>query len=254
MLPSILIWSTTRYCLHCSSFVCPWARAPGKSWLQALIVAAYMAVSFRLCAVAYTSPSLLCHGLRSPYRQAKHSHFHNRFAFSVPRRRICTYQGWSLWKNPQSSTFILPYHPRMLTSTASDVSASGSSTQLDALMHREPDWVETLIGGERYSLVPMPDRMKATTLFVGNLCEFVRDADLSNLFSQVSSLMTVPSCVVRKVDTQSMGYGFVSFPSVKEKEVSPYLFLLAITYFFKKQCINSFCLILIGRHPSISQF
>jgi RNA recognition motif-containing protein len=73
--------------------------------------------------------------------------------------------------------------------------------------------------------VPMPDRMKATTLFVGNLCEFVRDTDLSSLFSQVSSLVTVPSCVVRKVDTQSMGYGFVSFPNVKEKEVGSYWFM-----------------------------
>jgi RNA recognition motif. (a.k.a. RRM, RBD, or RNP domain) len=85
--------------------------------------------------------------------------------------------------------------------------------------HRDADLVEMMIGGERYSLVAMPDRMKPTTLFVGNLCEFVNDKDLSSHFSQVSSLATVPSCVVRKVNTQSMGYGFVSFPSVQEKEV-----------------------------------
>lgn len=90
---------------------------------------------------------------------------------------------------------------------------------------READLVEALVGGERYSLVPMPDSMKATTLFVGNLCEFVNDADLSTLFAQASSLLTVPSCVVRKVNTQSMGYGFVSFPSIDEKEVSLFVSL-----------------------------
>lgn len=87
---------------------------------------------------------------------------------------------------------------------------------------RDADIVEMLIGGERYSLVPMPKAMKATTIFVGNICEFVQDSDLSIYFSQVSSLTSVPSCVVRKVNTQSMGYGFVSFPNVDEKEVNCY--------------------------------
>ncbi len=84
---------------------------------------------------------------------------------------------------------------------------------------RDADIVEMIIGGERYSMVPMPNAMKATTIFVGNLCEFVQDSDLSNYFSEVSSLTTVPSCIVRKVNTQSMGYGFVSFLNVQEKEV-----------------------------------
>jgi hypothetical protein len=88
---------------------------------------------------------------------------------------------------------------------------------------RDADVVEMIIGGERYSLIPMPEKMKSTTVFVGNLCEFVQDKDLSSYFSQVSSLTYVPSCVVRKVDTQSMGYGFVSFPNEQEKEVSIFI-------------------------------
>lgn len=94
---------------------------------------------------------------------------------------------------------------------------------------RDADIVEMLIGGERYSLVPMPRAMKATTIFVGNICEFVQDSDLSMYFSQVSSLTSVPSCVVRKVNTQSMGYGFVSFPNVDEKEVNSYFELTELS-------------------------
>jgi RNA recognition motif. (a.k.a. RRM, RBD, or RNP domain) len=73
--------------------------------------------------------------------------------------------------------------------------------------------------GERYELVEMPDSMCATSLFVGNLNEFVTDDELSELFSSCSTLLSLPACVVRKIDTSSMGYGFVSFPNVQEKEV-----------------------------------
>jgi RNA recognition motif. (a.k.a. RRM, RBD, or RNP domain) len=99
------------------------------------------------------------------------------------------------------------------------VSRFACQTALSVHSVRDADLVEVMVGGERYSLVPMPDSMKSTTLFVGNVCEFVKDEDLSRLFSEVSSVLSVPSCVVRKVNTQSLGYGFVSFPSVKEKEV-----------------------------------
>ena len=85
---------------------------------------------------------------------------------------------------------------------------------------REVDIVETLIGGVRFENVPIPNAMKATTLFVGNLCEFVKDEDLSTLFRTVSKLQSLPACVARKADTSSLQYGFVSFPSVEEKEVS----------------------------------
>jgi RNA recognition motif. (a.k.a. RRM, RBD, or RNP domain) len=122
-------------------------------------------------------------------------------AFTVPttmiRRQYCSR---SCYPNTAVSSFIM-------------------QTALSVHSVRDADIVEVMVGGERYSLVPMPDSMKSTTVFVGNVCEFVKDEDLSGLFSEVSSVLSVPSCVVRKVNTQSLGYGFVSFPSVKEKEV-----------------------------------
>jgi len=67
-------------------------------------------------------------------------------------------------------------------------------------------------------MVPLPDSIVDTTLFVGNLCEFVKDDDLSNLFQTVSKLSYLPACVARKVSYESLEYGFVTFPSVEEKE------------------------------------
>jgi len=84
---------------------------------------------------------------------------------------------------------------------------------------RDADPTETLLGGQRYSMVPLPDSMVATTVFVGNLCEFVTDDDLSMLFQKVSFLLSVPAVVVRKIDMTSLRYGFVTFPSEAEKEV-----------------------------------
>ena len=131
-------------------------------------------------------------------------------------------RGYHPWQQQYRQTF------RSSSTVTSNTVASGTAvgtptttTQLHVHGNiRDADIVEMLVGGERYSMVPMPNAMKATTIFVGNLCEFVQDSDLSNFFSQVSSLTTVPSCVVRKVNTQSMGYGFVSFPNVQEKEVN----------------------------------
>ena len=128
------------------------------------------------------------------------------------------------WQQQRQNVVSSSSSPTVPT-IASQISTSTTSagipmTQLQVLSNiRDADIVEMLIGGERYSLVPMPKAMKATTIFVGNICEFVQDSDLSAYFSQVSSLTSVPSCVVRKVNTQSMGYGFVSFPNVEEKEV-----------------------------------
>jgi hypothetical protein len=84
---------------------------------------------------------------------------------------------------------------------------------------READIIEQMVGGERYEMIPLPDSMVDTTLFVGNLCEFVDDGDLSKLFQSVSILNSVPACVARKPDTTSREFGFVSFPTVEEKEV-----------------------------------
>jgi hypothetical protein len=88
-------------------------------------------------------------------------------------------------------------------------------------LHRldEVDIMEHFVGGERYEFVPIPDAMKSTTVYVSNICEFAQDGDLSQLFQKVSKLFSVPACIARKPDTTSMQYGFVSFPSVEEKEV-----------------------------------
>lgn len=91
---------------------------------------------------------------------------------------------------------------------------------LQVMRHREADYVEMMVGGERYEMVPLPDRMMDTTIFVGNICEFTHDEDLSKLFQAVSQLQSVPACVARKANMASLQYGFVSFPTVEEKEVS----------------------------------
>lgn len=84
---------------------------------------------------------------------------------------------------------------------------------------RDADMMESLVGGIRYEMVPLPDSMMDTTLFVGNLCEFCKDEDLSNLFQTVSTLQSVPACVVRKPNMSSLRYGFVTFLTAQEKEV-----------------------------------
>lgn len=94
------------------------------------------------------------------------------------------------------------------------------SLRLNVMTDREADFVEQMVGGERYSMIPLPDSMTDTTLFVGNLCEFVSDDDLSRLFQTVSALHSLPACVARKPNTQSLEYGFVAFPTIAEKEVS----------------------------------
>ena len=83
---------------------------------------------------------------------------------------------------------------------------------------RDADLCELMVGGQRYEMVPLPDSMIETTLFVGNLCEFVKDEDLDRLFQSVSSLNSVPACVSRKPNWESLRYGFVTFPNVEEKE------------------------------------
>jgi hypothetical protein len=94
-----------------------------------------------------------------------------------------------------------------------------TASRLFVHSEREADITEMMVGGERYEMIPLPDSMVDTTLFVGNLCEFVHDDDLSKLFQSVSILNSVPACVARKPDMTSREYGFVSFPSVQEKEV-----------------------------------
>lgn len=83
-----------------------------------------------------------------------------------------------------------------------------------------PDNLELMMGGSRYEMVELPDSMMSTTLYVGNLCEFVTDDMLGEIFQQASSLKSVPACVARKPNMESLRYGFVTFRSEEEKEVS----------------------------------
>lgn len=82
------------------------------------------------------------------------------------------------------------------------------------------DAMELLVGGTKYEMVELPDSMMSTTLWVGNLCEFVTDEMLSEVFQQASEQLFVPACVARKPNMESLKYGFVAFRSEAEKEVS----------------------------------
>jgi RNA recognition motif-containing protein len=83
-----------------------------------------------------------------------------------------------------------------------------------------PDNLELMMGGTRYEMVELPDSMMSTTLWVGNLCEFVTDEMLGEIFQRASSLKSVPACVARKPNMESLRYGFVTFRSEQEKETA----------------------------------
>ena len=95
-----------------------------------------------------------------------------------------------------------------------------------------PDNLELMMGGTRYEMVELPDSMMSTTLWVGNLCEFVTDEMLGEIFQQASSLKSVPACVARKPNFESLRYGFVTFPSEEEKEVSSCINISPLEFVF----------------------
>lgn len=119
---------------------------------------------------------------------------------------LCSVEGFSAI--PASGARTVGIHNRQ----------SRSRTRLYVANVRDADFGEMLVGGQRYEMVPLPDSMVETTLFVGNLCEFIKDEDLDRLFRTVSSLKSVPACVSRKPNWDSLQYGFVTFPNVEEKE------------------------------------
>ena len=95
-----------------------------------------------------------------------------------------------------------------------------------------PDNLELMMGGTRYEMVELPDSMMSTTLWVGNLCEFVTDDMLGEIFQQAVSLKCVPACVARKPNMESLRYGFVTFRSEEEKEVSrTFSYVLFVSFF-----------------------
>lgn len=117
---------------------------------------------------------------------------------------------------------VLPsYCHCFLSTSVSPISSVPSTTRISLYNHdlTDPDMMEMFIGGERYENVPLPDSMLDTTIFVGNLCEFARDEDLSQQFRSVTNLISLPACVARRPNSQSLKYGFVAFPTVEEKEV-----------------------------------
>ena len=114
------------------------------------------------------------------------------------------------------TTSTTPYYSASLPSSSS--SSALRYSNWDAFETR--DAMELMIGGARYEMVELPDSMMSTTLWVGNLCEFVTDDMLSEVFQMASSLKFVPACVARKPNMESMRYGFVTFRSEEEKDVS----------------------------------
>ena len=131
-----------------------------------------------------------------------------------------------LWSLPaMAGAFHVPYpssplaHSRTSTFGYAPSTTAGTTTSLQMLGVTYPSFDEMIAGGERYEMVPLPDSMCTTTLWVGNLCEFTTDEQLSGLFSEVSVLSSLPACVARNPNASSRKYGFVTFPSVEEKEV-----------------------------------
>ena len=124
---------------------------------------------------------------------------------------------------------------RLHTASTTQYYSSSSSSALrysnwDAFETR--DAMELMIGGARYEMVELPDSMMSTTLWVGNLCEFVTDDMLSEVFQMASSLKFVPACVARKPNMESMRYGFVTFRSEEEKDVSSLFCMMRICAFW----------------------
>ena len=155
----------------------------------------------------------------------------------MPNQRLLVRQRTSTMRIPRSSSLLLwslpamagafhvPYpssplaHSRTSTFGYAPSTTAGTTTSLQMLGVTYPSFDEMIAGGERYEMVPLPDSMCTTTLWVGNLCEFTTDEQLSGLFSEVSVLSSLPACVARNPNASSRKYGFVTFPSVEEKEV-----------------------------------
>jgi len=77
------------------------------------------------------------------------------------------------------------------------------------------------LGAVKYEMAPLPDSLVETTVFVGNLGDFVNDDTLSDLFARVATAnASVPAVVARKPNNHSMGYGFVTFRTNQEREAA----------------------------------
>jgi len=119
-----------------------------------------------------------------------------------------------------TTTFSKNYYHSRHCHFGNPSSFSSLSSKLQVSQVRDADFYEMMVGGERYEMIPLPDSMVDTTIFVGNLCEFVTDDNLSDLFQAVTPLNSVPSSVARKANMNSLQYGFVTFMTVEEKEAA----------------------------------
>ena len=125
-----------------------------------------------------------------------------------------------------SSSGIAPHRLQTLCTYPSQMKTTIAETSNTALSYgRDADMMEMSVGGKRYEMVQLPDSLIDTTLFVGNLCEFVTDDMLSSLFQEVSTLKFIPACVIRKANMSSLKYGFATFPNEEEKLVGTFHFL-----------------------------
>ena len=90
---------------------------------------------------------------------------------------------------------------------------------------------------EKYDMVELPDSMVDTTVWIGNLDEFVSDIDLADLIlskscgnddggggPSISPMFSVPCAIARRPNNDSLGYGFVTFPSRRDACIAVNIF------------------------------
>lgn len=129
------------------------------------------------------------------------------------------------WMPPGRAPLLSLPPPASLPEASASASAPASAaiarstTQLQYLpSYTEPDPLQFQAGGKRYEMVPLPDSMCGTTVWIGNLCEFVTGGDLSALLSGSACPTTVPACVARNPNASSRGYGFATFPTEQMRD------------------------------------
>lgn len=103
--------------------------------------------------------------------------------------------------------------------TTSQTSLSTSSLFLAADLDQDAIDITNF---DQYDLTELPDIMVDSTVWVGNLNEFVTDNELGNLFGKYSetSLMNVPSVIARRPNNESLRYGFVYFPTSADAQTA----------------------------------
>ena len=75
---------------------------------------------------------------------------------------------------------------------------------------------------EKFDLTHLPDAMVNSTVWVGNLNEFVTDNELGRLFAKGggASPLNVPAVVARRPNNDSLRYGVVHFHTSADAQVS----------------------------------